>query len=82
MWAPWPQCRVLNRFKPSQSSQTHLSLFQIISILIRSKKALRKLEKFEIKYNCECFEEMNNVLYRNIYKFERDFELKIWEVKV
>jgi hypothetical protein len=29
MWAPQPQCRVLNRFKPSQSIQTRSNLFQI-----------------------------------------------------
>jgi hypothetical protein len=37
MWAPLPQCRILNQ--PSQSIQTRSNLFQIISNMIRSKKA-------------------------------------------
>jgi hypothetical protein len=40
---------------------------------------LPKLEKFEIKYGCEGFEERNHFLHQNFFRFELDFELKIWE---
>jgi hypothetical protein len=50
--------------------------------LIHSKKDLPKLKKFEIKYGFEGFEERNNFLQWNIFKLEKDFELKFWEIKV
>jgi hypothetical protein len=34
------------------------------------------------EYGCEGIEVRNNVSYRNFLRFENDFELKIWEVKV
>jgi hypothetical protein len=50
--------------------------------LIHSKKDLPKLKKFEIKYGFEGFEERNNFLQWNIFKLEKDFELKFWEIKI
>jgi hypothetical protein len=32
------------------------------------------LEKFEIKYGCEVFEEGNNFLHRNFFRFEIYFK--------
>jgi hypothetical protein len=37
------------------------------------------LEKIEIKYSFEGFEERNNFIYRNFLIFEVDFELKLRE---
>jgi hypothetical protein len=50
--------------------------------MIHSKKGLPKIERIEIKYGFEGIAERNNVLHRNFFIFKRDFELKIWEVKV
>jgi hypothetical protein len=55
---------------------------QIIPIFNRTKKDIPKLKKIEIKYDFERFEEGNNLLHRNFFKFEMDFELKFGEVKV
>jgi hypothetical protein len=35
---------------------------------------LTKLKKNEIKYGCEGFEEMNNFVNRNFFRFERGFK--------
>jgi hypothetical protein len=43
--------------------------------LLWLKKDLSDLENFEIKYYFEGFEEENNFLHRNFYRFEMDFEL-------
>jgi hypothetical protein len=32
------------------------------------------LENFQIKYGIEGFEEMNNFLHRNLFKFKANFE--------
>jgi hypothetical protein len=37
---------------------------------------------FLIKYGFEYLESMNDFLYRNVTRFEMNFELKIWELKV
>jgi hypothetical protein len=50
--------------------------------LIQSKDGLHELENFQIKYGCEGFEEKNNILHQNFFRFEIDLELKIWEFKV
>jgi hypothetical protein len=34
--------------------------------------SLPELEKFEIKYGCAGFEEGNNFLHRNFFRFEMD----------
>jgi hypothetical protein len=47
---------------------------QVLSCFDRSKKDLTELEKFKIKYSCVGFEEMNNFLYRNFFRFEMDFK--------
>jgi hypothetical protein len=44
--------------------QTRSNLFQINSNLIRSKKNLPELEKIEIRYGREGFEEWNHFLHR------------------
>jgi hypothetical protein len=48
--------------------------FQIHSKFHLSKLGLPELKIFEIKYGFEGFEERNNFLYRNFFKFEVDFE--------
>jgi hypothetical protein len=45
----------------------------------RSKKHLFELQKFEIKYGSEGFEERNNFCHRNFFIFKMDFNLKIRE---
>jgi hypothetical protein len=42
--------------------------------LIRLKDGLPLLEKSQIKYGIEGFEERNNFLHRNFFRFELDFE--------
>jgi hypothetical protein len=39
-------------------------------------------QKIVIKYGCEGFAEINNFLHGKFFRFELDFELKIWELKV
>jgi hypothetical protein len=47
--------------------------------LVHSKKDLTELQKIEIKYRFEGFDERNNFPYRNFLIFELEFELKISE---
>jgi hypothetical protein len=54
----------------------------ILSNFDHSKKDLSKLEKFGIKYGFEDLEKMNYFIHRNIFRFEMDFKLKVWEIKV
>jgi hypothetical protein len=51
--------------------------FQINSNLFLSKQDLPELEKIEIKYSFEVFDERNNFLHRNVFIFEMGFELKL-----
>jgi hypothetical protein len=46
------------------------------------KNNLPELEKIELKYDFEGFQEGNNFLHRNVFRFEMYFELKIREFKV
>jgi hypothetical protein len=46
----------------------------MVSNLICSKQDIPELENFEIKFGFEWFEERNNVLYRNLFRFKVDFE--------
>jgi hypothetical protein len=62
--------------------QSDSNYIQICSNFDRFKKDLPLLKKIENKYGCEGFEERNNLLYRNFFKLEMDFELKFWEIKV
>jgi hypothetical protein len=48
--------------------------FQIIPNFDWSKKNLLELKKFEMRYGCEWFEEGNNFLHRNLFRFEMGFE--------
>jgi hypothetical protein len=41
--------------------------------LDQSKTDLRVVKKFEIKYGYEGFEERNNFLHQNLFRFEMDF---------
>jgi hypothetical protein len=43
------------------------------------KSELPVLENFKIKYEFEVFEERNNFLHRNFFRFKLDFEWKIRE---
>jgi hypothetical protein len=47
--------------------------------LIRYKDGLPVLNKFQIKYGRERFEERNNFLHRNFFIFKMSFELKFGE---
>jgi hypothetical protein len=49
---------------------------QILSSFDRSKNDFPELEKFEIKYDREGFEERNNFLHRKFFRFEMKFELR------
>jgi hypothetical protein len=62
--------------------QLDSNCIQIHSHFDRSKKDIFELENFELKYSCEGFEERNNFLYKNFFRFEMGFELKFMEVKV
>jgi hypothetical protein len=53
---------------------------QFFSNFDRSKNGLLELQKFEIKYDCEGFEEMKNFIRMNFFILKIYFELKIWEV--
>jgi hypothetical protein len=56
--------------------------FKSFQSLTEPKRIFPSSKKFEIKYDFERFEEGNNLLHRNFFKFEMDFELKFGEVKV
>jgi hypothetical protein len=47
-----------------------------------SKKDPPELEKFEIKYCLEGFDDRNNFLHRNLSRFEMDLKLKFRESNV
>jgi hypothetical protein len=49
-------------------------IIQKYSNLIHSKSDLSGFENFEIKYDFEGFDERNNFLHKNVFKFEVDFE--------
>jgi hypothetical protein len=44
--------------------------------LVQTEISLPELEKFEIKYGCEGFDERNNFPYRNFPRFEPYFNQK------
>jgi hypothetical protein len=51
--------------------KSNFTRIQILSNFDRFKKGLAGLEKFEIKYRCGGFEDRNNFLYRNLFRFEK-----------
>jgi hypothetical protein len=53
-----------------------------IEILSNLTAPNRTLEKIEIKYGCEGFEEGNNFLHRNFFRFKMGIELKCGEFNV
>jgi protein involved in ribonucleotide reduction len=59
----------LNHFQNSNGSKTF-----IFPNFDRSKFGIPALQKFEIKYSFEDIKKMNNFIYRNFFKFERDLE--------
>jgi hypothetical protein len=63
----------------SKIFQTISNSNQTRSNLIHTKHDPPKLKKIEIKYGCEGFNVWNNLSYRNLLRFEIDFELKIRE---
>jgi hypothetical protein len=69
----------LDEFKPSQINlnefETKSNPMKIHSI----KTRLSRGSKFEIKYSFEEFVERNNFPFRNISRFEMEFELKFRE---
>jgi hypothetical protein len=54
--------------------QTILNKIQIHPSFDRSKRDLPMLENFQIKYKIEGFEERNNFLHINFFRFEIDFK--------
>jgi hypothetical protein len=52
----------------------NLNLNQTRSNFILFKHDLTDIKKFEIKYGCEGFEETNNFLHRNFFRFEMEFK--------
>jgi hypothetical protein len=66
--------RVKPSLNPFKWSNFNSNNFQIHSNVDRSKHDLHKLEKFERKYDFEWFEERNNFLHRNFFRFEVNFE--------
>jgi hypothetical protein len=61
----------LNDFQP----------FQINSKLFRSNQDLPELKKYELKYDCEGFDERNNFLHRKFFRFEMYSELKFHYIR-
>jgi hypothetical protein len=59
--------------------QKNSNQFQIPSNFDRPKKDSPELEKFEIKYGYEGFEERNKLLHRNFSRFEMDLKWKFRE---
>jgi hypothetical protein len=59
-----------------------LNLKQTRSNFILSKLDLQKLEKFEIKYFFEGFDERNNFFHRSLSRFDMNFKLKFRESNV
>jgi hypothetical protein len=53
-------------------SNSNFNQIQIHSNFDHSKKDLPELNFFKMKYGCEGFEEMNNFLHRNFFRFEID----------
>jgi hypothetical protein len=54
--------------------KSNFKRIQIVSKFHLSKTGLIQLEKFEIKYRIEGFEERNNFLHRIFFIFEFNFE--------
>jgi hypothetical protein len=82
VWAPWPQCQ---RFKPIHRGSTVSNDFKSIQNylnLIQPKTDLPKLQKFEIKYGFDGFDERKNFLHRDFSRFKMNFKLKFRESKV
>jgi hypothetical protein len=72
----------LNQINRAKTIQTNLNLNQTHPNFILSKHDFLGIKKFKIKYGCEGFEERNNFLHHNFFRFKMDFELKNWEFKV
>jgi hypothetical protein len=66
------------RFESIQTGQSDSKIlnlnFKLIQTLNNPKRVFPCSEKIEIKYGFEEFEEGNNVLHRNFFKFEVYFE--------
>jgi hypothetical protein len=52
---------------------------QILPNIDQAKKNLFVIQQFEIKYGFKDFDERNNFPYRNFFRFEMDFKIKIRE---
>jgi hypothetical protein len=76
------QYRAVVKFDSNSNFNRIQIIFKFIQTLTAPKKVFFRLKKFEIKYGCEGFEESNNFLKMNFFRFKMSFELKIWEVKV
>jgi hypothetical protein len=62
-------------FKPIQIQN------KLVQIVLVPKRTFPSSKNFK-KYNRGGFEEGNNFIHRNCFRFKIYFELKIWEVKV
>jgi hypothetical protein len=81
-WGPVTVIAIQIKSNRSKTIQTNLNSNQTRSNFILSKLDLHKLEKFEIKFFFEGFDERNNFLHRNLSRFEMDFKLKFRESNV
>jgi hypothetical protein len=61
------------RFKPFPKFKRFKNVY-FFPNFDRSKFGIPALQKFEIKYSFEDIKKMNNFIYRNFFKFERDLE--------
>jgi hypothetical protein len=75
-WALWLQCQAAVKISLKNKFQTDSNHIQIRLNFDGSKKDPPELEKFEIKYCFEGFDEKNNFLHRNLSRFEMDFKIK------
>jgi hypothetical protein len=71
--------RTVNGF---ELNPTVSNTIQTRSNLILSEQGLPILQKFEIKYGFEGFDERNNFSYKNFYLLEMEFEIKFRETFV
>jgi hypothetical protein len=77
-----PGLRAAVKISFKNKFQTDSNHIQILLNFNGSKKYPSELKKFEIKYFFEGFDERNNFLHRNLFRFEMDFKLKFRESNV
>jgi hypothetical protein len=79
---PRPQSRAAALKFDLKSNSNHFKIDPNHSNFDCLKNDLPELEKIELKYDFEGFEEGNNFLHRHVFRFVMETELKIWEVEI